>query len=225
MILQIPKLIIIDLDGTLIDTVPDLAEAVDGMMTQLNLPKRGEAKTRRWVGNGIDRLVKRALLDQLEGEPEPKLFQSALASFKQLYAISNGRHSALYPGIQEGLDWLKSQDYKLVCITNKAEQFTLPLLKSLNIHHYFQKVYSGDTLAKKKPDPLPLLHAAQSFAIEPPQALMVGDSKNDVIAARAAGLPVLCVSYGYNHGEDIHLAKPDAVIDSLAELSSILNDE
>jgi phosphoglycolate phosphatase len=220
MILSNPKLVLIDLDGTLIDTVPDLASAIDGMMSQLNLPKRGETKVRRWVGNGIERLVKRALLDQDFGEPDEELFQSALLKFKVLYEKCNGHNSVLYLGVREGLDWLKSQNYTLACITNKAEQFTIPLLKTLDIHHYFQKVYSGDTLPKKKPDPLPLLHAAEFFKVEPRHALMIGDSINDVRAARAAGFQIVCVSYGYNHGEDIRKAEPDAVIDSLMELSN-----
>ena len=220
MILSNPELVLIDLDGTLIDTVPDLAYAIDGMMSQLNLPKRGEPKVRRWVGNGIERLVKRALLDLDFGEPDKQLFQSALLQFKVLYEKCNGHNSVLYPGVREGLNRLKSQDYTLACITNKAEQFTTPLLKTLDIHHYFQKVYSGDTLPKKKPDPLPLLHAAEFFKVEPHHALMIGDSINDVRAARAAGFQIVCVSYGYNHGEDIRKAEPDAVIDSLMELSN-----
>ena len=215
----IPELVLIDLDGTLIDTVPDLAFAVDGMMSQLELPQRGEEKVRRWVGNGIERLVKRALLDQLEGEPDEDLFQSALHLFKILYAESNGHHSVLYPGVREGLDWLESQGYVLACITNKAEQFTTPLLKQLNVYDEFRLVISGDSLPKKKPDPMPLLYAADHFKVDPHHALMLGDSINDVQAARAAGFQIICVSYGYNHGEDIRDASPDAVIDSFAELS------
>jgi len=129
------ELILTDLDGTLVDSVPDLASAIDGMMSQLDLPCRGEEKVRQWIGNGIDRLVARALLDQLEGEPDSELFQSALRLFKVLYAQCNGHHSTLYQGVREGLDWLNSQGYMLACVTNKAEQFTIPLLKALDIHH------------------------------------------------------------------------------------------
>jgi len=218
-----PELILIDLDGTLIDTVPDLAYAIDGMMSQLDLPQRGEEKVRRWVGNGIERLVKRALLDSDEGEPDDKLFQSALHLFKVVYAECNGRHSTLFPGVREGLDWLKSQNAVLACITNKAEQFTTPLLKAFKIDQDFKLVISGDSLPKKKPDPLPLLHAAEFFKVEPHKALMLGDSINDVQAARAAGFQIICVSYGYNHGEDIRKANPDAVIDSFAQLSSVIS--
>ncbi|EDN67245.1 phosphoglycolate phosphatase [Beggiatoa sp. PS] len=220
--LEKPELILIDLDGTLIDTVPDLAYAIDGMMSQLDLPQRGEEKVRHWIGNGIERLVKRALLDQMDGEPDETLFQTAFHLFKVIYAQCNGNQSQLYPGVDKALEWLKSQNYVLACITNKAEQFTIPLLKALKLEPYFQKVYCGDTLAKKKPDPLPLLHAADYFQRDPKKSLMIGDSKNDVIAARAAGFEIICVSYGYNHGEDINTANPFAVVDSLEELPNFL---
>ena len=222
MTLPVPELVLIDLDGTLIDSVPDLSYAIDGMMLQLELPQRGEEKVRRWIGNGIERLVKRALLDQLDGEPEADLFQSALHLFKVLYAECNGHHSVLYPQVREGLDWLKSQGYPLACITNKAEQFTIPLLKSLNVYDDFRLVISGDTLPQQKPDPLPLLHAASYFQVNPQQSLMIGDSVNDVQAARAAEFQIICVTYGYNHGEDIRLAQPDAVIDSFGQFPQVI---
>ncbi|HAI68390.1 MAG TPA: phosphoglycolate phosphatase [Gammaproteobacteria bacterium] len=220
---EIPKLVLIDLDGTLVDTVPDLAYAIDEMMSQLELPQRGEEKVRQWIGNGIERLVKRALLDADKGEVDEELFQSALHLFKVSYDQVNGRNSKLYEGVQDGLDWLKSQDIPLVCITNKAEQFSVPLLKALDIHDYFRLVISGDTLPQKKPDPLPLLHAAKFCGVDPHEALMLGDSINDVQAARAAGFKIICVNYGYNHGLDISDANPDAVIGSLAQLSDLIN--
>jgi len=218
-----PDLILVDLDGTMIDTVPDLAAAIDAMMADLGLPKRGEEQVRPWVGNGIQRLVKRALLGQLDGEPEARLFEKALPLFKKHYAHFNGQRSVLYPGVREGLTWLKSQAFTLACITNKAEQFTLPLLQSLGLYNDFRLIISGDTLPKQKPDPLPLLHATNFFQVQPQQALMIGDSLNDVKAARAAKFnQVICVSYGYNHGEDIRQAHPDAVIDSFLELPKVL---
>lgn len=222
MALPTPKLILIDLDGTMIDTVPDLAYAVDQMMLELNLPQRGESEVRHWVGNGIERLVKRALLGQLDGEPEEAVFFQALPIFKKHYAECNGRHSVLFPGVRDTLTWLTSQTCPLACITNKAEQFTLPLLKALGIHNEFRLIISGDTLPVKKPDPLPLLHAAQFFQVAPQDALMIGDSINDVQAARAAGFHIICVSYGYNHGQDIRTAAPDAVIDSFLEIPQVV---
>lgn len=221
MALTIPELVLVDLDGTLIDSVPDLAFAVDGMMAQLDLPLRGEDKVRNWVGNGVERLVKRALLDQLDGEPDAELFNKAMPLFDIFYTECNARYSRVFPGVRKGLNWLKSQGAILVCITNKAEKFTIPLLEALDLHHYFRIILSGDSLPKKKPDPLPLIHAAKKFKIKPSHSLIVGDSINDVQAARAAGFSVICVSYGYNHGQDINLAKPDAVIDSFIDLPSL----
>jgi len=217
-----PKLVLSDLDGTMIDSVPDLSYAVDTMMQQLGLPACGEAKVRHWVGNGVERLVKRALVGQLQGEPETALYERALPLFKEIYGECNGKHSVLYPDVLDGLNWIKSQGYTLACITNKAEQFTVPLLKSLYIHDMFELILSGDSLPQKKPDPAPLLHAARFFDAEPHDSLMLGDSVNDVQAARAARFHIICVSYGYNHGEDIRDAQPDAVIDSFRELPKLL---
>jgi phosphoglycolate phosphatase len=217
-----PQMVLIDLDGTLIDSVPDLAYCVDALMARLGMPARGEAKVRQWVGNGIERLVKRALLDQLDGEPEQALVDKALPIYLELYKENLSKRSRLYPGVKEGLQFLRDAGYKLGCITNKAAAFTEPLLKDLGIYDYFQIVVSGDTLPVKKPDPLPLLHAARYFKVEPSRALMVGDSISDVKAARAAGFQVICMSYGYNHGQDIRDARPDAVIDSMMQLSGLL---
>ena len=217
-----PQMVLIDLDGTLIDSVPDLAFCVDALMTKLGLPVRGEAKVRQWVGNGIERLVKRALLDKLEGEPDDALFDKALPIYLELYKENLSKRSRLYPGVKEGLQFLHDAGYKWGCITNKAAAFTEPLLKDLGIYEYFRIVVSGDTLPVKKPDPQPLLHAAKFFNVEPSRALMVGDSISDVKAARAAGFQIVCLSYGYNHGQDIRDAHPDAVIDSMAQLSGLL---
>ena len=218
-----PKMVLIDVDGTLVDSVPDLAYCVDEMMKQLGMPVHGEAKVREWVGNGVERLVRRALIGQLDGEPDEALFDKAYPIFMQLYAENTSKRSQLYPGVREGLAWLQQAGYKLGCVTNKAAQFTEPLLKDLGIHDVFGIVISGDTLEKKKPDPMPLLHAADFFGIEPADALMIGDSVSDVKAARAAGFQIICMSYGYNHGVDIREARPDAVIDSMAELASVLS--
>lgn len=218
-----PKLVLCDLDGTMVDSVPDLGHAVDEAMAQLGLPRRGEAQVRQWVGNGVERLLKRALLNQMDGEPDNTLLQEALALFKSVYAQCNGQHSRLYPHVTESLHWLQTQGFSLACITNKPEQFTLPLLRDLGIFDYFRLIVSGDTLPQRKPDPLPLRYAAEFFKVAPEEALMIGDSINDVQAARAAHFQIICVSYGYNHGEDIHTAHPDAVIDSFAELLNLLS--
>jgi len=220
--LKKPEMILIDVDGTLVDSVPDLAYCVDEMMKQLGRAPHGEAKVRDWVGNGVERLVRRALIGQLDGEPDEADFELAYPIFLDLYAVNTSQRSVLYPGIREGLDYLKKQGYRLGCVTNKAAQFTLPLLKDLGIHDDFEIIIAGDTLAKKKPDPMPLLHAAEILGVDPSAALMIGDSQSDVKAARAAGFQIVCMSYGYNHGEDIRHYNPDVVIDSLTEIRNIL---
>ena len=215
-----PGMILIDLDGTLVDSVPDLAYCVDEMMARLGRPPHGEAAVRNWVGNGVERLVRRALTGELDGEPSDADFDRAYPVFLELYAENTSKRSGLYPGVREGLDHLLTNGYRLGCVTNKAAQFTLPLLRDLGVLDAFGLVVSGDTLPEKKPHPAPLLHAAAHFGVEPSQALMIGDSVSDVKAARAAGFRIICMSYGYNHGQDIRLAEPDAVIDSMAELKS-----
>ena len=213
-----PKLVMIDVDGTLVDSVPDLAYCVDQMMIRLEMPIRGEERVRHWVGNGVPRLVERALTDELDGFPSQEAFDKAYPIFLDLYAQNSSVRSTLYEGVIEGLDYLKSRDCLLGCVTNKAEQFTLPLLKSLGIIDYFGIVISGDTLEKKKPDPLPLIHGANFFNINPKECLMLGDSVSDVKAARAAGFQIICMSYGYNHGNNIADESPDLVIDSMNQL-------
>jgi phosphoglycolate phosphatase len=217
-----PEMILIDVDGTLVDSVPDLAYCVDAMMEKLGRSPHGESRVRDWVGNGVERLVRRALVGQLKGEPDESDFERAYPLFLELYAENTSKRSMLYPGVREGIDLLKAAGYKLGCVTNKAAQFTEPLLKDLGIHDNFAIVISGDSLPKKKPDPEPLLHAAQFFGCNPENALMIGDSVSDVAAARAAGFQIVCMSYGYNHGVDIREAGPDAVIDSLADIQPLL---
>ncbi len=216
------EMVLLDVDGTLVDTVPDLAWSVDTMLQEIGLPVRGEDKVRGWVGNGIETLVKRALTDADDGEPEAELFDQAFPLFMDIYADNAARHSRFYPGVEDGLEYLKQGDYRLGCVTNKRARFTEILLRSLGIYDDFGIVICGDTLPKRKPDPLPLLHAAEFFEVTPENSLMVGDSINDVGAARAAGFNVLCVSYGYNRGVDIRDAGPDVVIDSLSELPDYL---
>jgi phosphoglycolate phosphatase len=217
-----PDMILIDVDGTLVDSVPDLAFCVDSMMAELGRPPCGEARVRDWVGNGVERLVRRALVGALQGEPDEADFDRAYPMFLDLYAENTSKRSCLYPGVRDGLELLKSAGYRLGCVTNKAAQFTVPLLKDLGVFNDFSIVISGDTLSKKKPDPAPLLHAAEYFGCKPAKALMVGDSVSDVAAARAAGFQIVCMSYGYNHGVDIREAAPDAVVDSLAEVYPLL---
>lgn len=222
MAIRKPKMVLIDVDGTLVDSVPDLAFCVDELMKKLGREPYGEAKVRDWIGNGVERLCRRALIGQLEGEPSDEAFAKAYPIFLDLYAENTSKRSCLYPGVREGIDYLKEQGYSLGCVTNKAARFTLPLLKDLGVYDDFSIVVSGDTLPVKKPDPQPLLHAAEHFGVTAGESLMLGDSRSDVTAARAAGFQIICMSYGYNHGEDVRQYNPDLVIDSMAELRSFL---
>lgn len=216
-----PGMVLIDVDGTLVDSVPDLAFCVDEMMKALDMPLRGEAAVRNWVGNGVPRLVERALTNDLDGMPDKALYDKAYPLFLERYAENTSKRSVLYPGVKEGLEYLQGTDARLGCVTNKASQFTLPLLKDLGIYDVFEIVIAGDTLPQKKPHPAPLLHAAEQLGVKPEESLMIGDSKSDVEASRAAGFKIVCMSYGYNHGVDIREYSPDAVIDSMAELPAL----
>ena len=216
-------MVLIDVDGTLVDSVPDLAWCVDEMLKQLGMEPHGEAEVRNWVGNGVIRLVERALTKDLDGYPDSALFDKGMPIFNALYSVHHSDRSTLYPGVKEGLEYLHSCDnLHIGCVTNKAEQFTIPILKALGIHDDFEIIICGDTLEKKKPDPMPLLHACTQLDVLPESSLMLGDSKSDVKAARAAGFDIICMSYGYNHGEDIRNYDPDKVIDSMSELIQLI---
>ncbi len=219
---QRPGLVLFDLDGTLVDSVPDLAYSLQRMLQKLELPARSEAEVRLWVGNGAARLVGRALTGSMDGEPEEALFERALPLFMDFYGRHACDRSRLYPGVREGLEMLHSAGARMACITNKPACFIQPLFEKLGIEHYFELSLGGDSLPRIKPDPLPFRHALEHFGMEATETLVVGDSANDILAARAAGLAVVCLSYGYNHGHDIRDSAPDAVIDSLTELGGLL---
>lgn len=214
--------VLFDLDGTLVDSAPDLALAVDAMLLELDRPPAGEARVRQWVGNGAQRLVKRALTGQMEAEPPPELFERALPRFFHHYEASLCVKSMLYPGVREGLRRMRRQGLKLAVVTNKPARFVAPLLSALDIRQDFAVLVGGDTLAEKKPHPAPLVYAAEQLGQRLDRTLMVGDSRNDVLAARRASMPVVCVPYGYNHGEDIRRTEPDAVVEDLCELATLI---
>ena len=216
------KMVMIDLDGTLIHTAPDLAACANLMLADLGRAAYPVETVMHWIGNGVPRLVKRALTGELWAEPDDWLFKEALPIFERHYAAHVSVLSRPFPGVVEGLQRLKARGFHLACITNKAEAFTLPLLRDLHLDKYFELILSGDSLPKQKPDPLPLLHACKHFGITPDHGVLVGDSSTDVKAARAADMPVICVTYGYNHGHDIRESHPDAVVHSLTELDAYL---
>lgn len=216
------RAVAIDLDGTLADTIPDLTVAANAMLVELGGSRLDAGRLRTFVGQGIPRFVERAL-DAVFGEAQaPAFLPRALELFERSYTEVNGRHSALYPGVREGLEALADMRLPLACITNKAGRYAGPLLERLGIARYFAQVVAGDTVSRKKPDPEPLLHACRRFGIAPAQMMLVGDSANDARAARAAGCPVVCVPYGYNEGRDVRELDVDAIVSTLIEASKLV---
>lgn len=215
--------VLIDLDGTLLDTAPELSGAANRMLQELGRPAVAQELLMSYIGNGISWLVKRALTGDMHAEPAPALYEAALPVFERHYTALLLR-SQPFAGVLPGLEALKAGGFRLACITNKVARYTLPLLQGTGLAGYFELVLSGDSLPEKKPHPLPLLHAAGYFAVPPERLLLIGDSLNDVLAARAAGCPVFCVPYGYNHGEPVDSLDADAVIPDLpAALSRIVH--
>ena len=212
----------IDLDGTLADTIPDLAAAANTMLGELGAAALHVDRIRTFVGKGIPKLVERALADAFLGGVPRELMARALPVYERCYAACNGRHSALYPGVREGLERLRAMGLPLACVTNKSGRFTAPLLEQLGLAGYFEQVVAGDTLPSKKPDPAQLLHACEAFGVAPGEMLVIGDSVNDAEAARAAGCPVFCVSYGYNEGRDVRELDVDAIVGSLFEATRLI---
>ncbi len=218
---QLPQLIAFDLDGTLVDSVPDLAVTTDRMLVGFGHRPAGEVKVRCWVGNGAAKLVSRALADAHgidETELEDTLSASGLQAFRKIYSEENGKLSRLYPGVVDVLDALKGLNIPLVVITNKPKVFAEPLLEQLGILAYFNAVIGGDCLAERKPHPMPLLQCCQSYDVKPENCLMVGDSCNDILAAKSAGFRSAALTYGYNHGKPISESNPDWLMDEFREL-------
>jgi phosphoglycolate phosphatase len=214
--------VVFDLDGTLIHTAPDLAHAVNRMREDLAMSRLPQSDVMNWIGNGVTRLVKRALTETWDGEPDADLFERGHALFHRHYMDGVCEHSEPYPDVCAALVELKARGFRLACVTNKLQAFTEPLLEELELDGFFESIISGDSLARKKPDPLPLRHICDRFGIAPRDAVLVGDSVNDIKAAKAAGMPVICVSYGYNQGLDLTKFEPNAIIASFKELTDIL---
>jgi len=215
------RLILFDLDGTLVDSVPDLAWCGNEMLRQLEMPQRDMESARAWVGNGVERFVKRFLSGDMDGEPTAEDFRIGLEIFNRLYAVNISGRSAIYPGVIEALQQFAGMDLHLACVTNKPEPFTSELIAAMGLAAFFELVVAGDTTARKKPDPMPLHYAADHFGLDYAECLMVGDSSNDVSAARAAGFSIVCVPYGYNHGISISESSPDLIVDNLKQLAEM----
>lgn len=212
----------IDLDGTLLDTAQDLATAGNLMLEELGLEQVGSEKIKTFIGKGVANLAKKTLEASMGREPGEAYFEDALEIYEKHYLAVVSKDSRPYPGVVEGLEAMKAAGYPLACITNKVARFTLPLLKDTGLHDYFDLILSGDSLPRKKPDPMPLLHACKHFGIEPREMLLIGDSINDVQAARAAGCAVFVVPYGYNEGNDVRELDSDALVESLVDATRLI---
>ncbi len=219
-----PRLVMFDLDGTLVDSLPDIARAVDAALATVGRPAAGLAAIRTWVGNGSPGLLVRALhnraiptaeLESARARLEPGLFERAYQAFLDAYGAAPADASRPYPGVKECLQGLQTAGVALACVTNKPGQFVAPVLEGVGLAHFFALTIAGDSLPRKKPAPDPLLHCLAHFDVPAGAAVMVGDSDNDVLAARAAGVKVVAVSYGYNYGCAVADAGPDWLLDSL----------
>ncbi len=212
------RAIAFDLDGTLLDTIHDLATAINMMLVRLGQPRLPKDTVRAMVGKGMANLVRRALAATQGTVPSPAEEARALAMYEADYERILGRETVVFPGVREGLERLASAGFGLACVTNKTSRFVRPHLEQAGLASYFSLVVGGDSLAEKKPDPLPLQHAARHFCVAPGRLLMLGDSANDTQAARAAGCPVFCVPYGYNEGRPVQSLDCDGIVSSLDEL-------
>ena len=219
------KVILFDLDGTLVDSAPDLALAVNHMLETLERETFSSETIRSWVGNGAQTLVKRSLSGSsvMDENIEPELFSKALDIFLDFYAQNLCVTTVAYPNVSATLKSLKEKKYRMVVVTNKPFDFIQPLLEGLALTDLFELCLGGDSLTKRKPDPLPLLHVCERLNVRVSECVMVGDSKNDIIAANAANMHSIGVSYGYNYGEDISFYQPNRVVDDFSEIIALLD--
>ncbi len=210
---------IVDLDGTMVDTLGDFAVALNCMLDELRLPAIEADAIERMVGQGSEHLI-RAVLQHVHAPST--LYDLAWHSYQKHYLEINGRHSAVYPGVVQGLEALRRAGLKLGCVTNKPTAFAVSLLQRKALADFFEVVSGGDAFERQKPDPMPLLKTCEALGCAPAATLVIGDSSNDARAARAAGCPVLLVTYGYNHGEPVRSVAADAFLDSLAQVEAWL---
>lgn len=216
---------IIDLDGTMLDTMPDFHVAINAMLAELGLEAIAQARIALMVGKGSENLIRSVLALQLDAAAAAQRFDAAMDAYQRHYLSINGKHSALYPDVIEGLTALRAQGLRLACVTNKPIAFTTPLLALKGLGGFFEVVYGGDSLPRKKPDPLPLQTVCADFRLAPAQVVAIGDSSNDAQAARAAGCPVLTVPYGYNHGQSIHDTDSDGIVATLLEAATLIRSQ
>lgn len=211
------KAALFDLDGTLLDTAPDLAMAANAMRIELGLTPLREDIIATFVGKGMENLVRRVLAGELNPDEEERSVATELALYKRLYHSVNGDRTRVFDGVVEGLRTLQQDGVALGVVTNKPTEFTLPLLEQTGLRNFFATVVCGDTCEQKKPDPMPVLHACKQLQATPAESVLIGDSLNDSLAARAAGCYVLAVPYGYNEGRDVTTLDVDGIVKTVPD--------
>lgn len=217
------RVVILDLDGTMIDSVPDLDVALNGMLHELILPSIDVSDIRMFVGRGTQNLVRSTLSVHLESDEVEKTMDIAMTLFYKHYRIVNGENSTVFAGVREGLERMKDKCLNIACVTNKPSIFTEPLLSKNGLYPYFDLIYCSDTFPVKKPNPFPMQMACKKFGCRPDQAVAIGDSVNDAQAARAAGCSLFMVPYGYNYGRPVKEMNPDAIVSSLLEAANLIS--
>ncbi len=225
--------VIVDLDGTMVDTLGDFDLALNRMLADFDLPSVDRTFIEATVGKGSEHLI-RSTLNYVRNQPLGQAdiaqdaiplvaYEEAWQSYQAHYLACNGHASAVYPGVIEGLRGLAERGLKMACLTNKPLAFAQPLLRAKGLEGFFSQVFGGDSFERKKPDPLPLLKTCEALATSPQRTLMIGDSSNDALAAHAAGCPVMLVTYGYNHGHDIRQTPANSHIDALTQVLALLS--
>ena len=217
------RAVIIDLDGTMLDTVPDFHVAINRMRAESGLAAIGQERIQDMVGKGSENLIRSVLAIDFDAAGVEREFPAAMDAYQRHYLAINGDHSALYDGVLAGLDTMQAMGLRMACVTNKPIAFAAPLLAKKGLAPYFEIVYGGECLPRKKPHPMPLLQVCADFDLAPSQVVAIGDSSNDAEAARAAGCFVLAVPYGYNHGVSIHETDSDGIVDTLLEAATMIS--
>jgi len=208
--------VLLDLDGTLMDTIPDFTVAVNAMLADLKFAAITQAEIATYIGKGSDNLIRRVLTSVQAGQaPSDELFKQAKVSYTANYHRINGDQAIIFDGVRPGLDRLQAMGMRMAVVTNKNAEFAVPLLERTGLAKYLQAIVCGDTLTERKPHPAPMLHACNLLKSSPNRTVAVGDSVNDALSARAAGCSVLAVPYGYNEGQSVHSLDVDAIVDSI----------
>ncbi|WP_028228038.1 phosphoglycolate phosphatase [Paraburkholderia ferrariae] len=213
---------LIDLDGTMVDTADDFAAGLNGMLAQFDAEETTREEVMGYVGKGSEHLIKSVLAPRFSADDAQSRFEEALARYQDEYAKINGRHTHLYPGVEAGLGALREAGVRLACVTNKPHRFAVELLQQYGLSRYFEVVLGGDSTPAKKPDPLPMLIACERLGVKPQAAVAIGDSENDALAGRAAGMATLTVPYGYNHGQPVQNIDSDGIVATLLDAAKAI---